>query len=148
MKKAGQILVIVGAGFAFLSGLIMLVSCIMFFFFSSSMMYSSIVEGIKDGTIETSFGGTPEEAAAKVQILFAVMGFIFLFPTATFIANGVVSIVEFARPKTGLHVANIILSIMNNILFGLVGSILLMLSDSEDKKKINKPSEINNANNE
>ncbi len=114
MKKASDICLIIGGVLAILNAIGFLVASIIMFVFASPAFKQMVIEGLQNGSINSSIPGTPEEVATALQVVFLGLGCGFL----PFFLFAVLSAVfSFIAPKKGTNVFYVL-----NIVFGVIGA--------------------------
>ena len=78
MKKASDICLIIGGVLAILNAIGFLVASIIMFVFASPAFKQMVIEGLQNGSINSSIPGTPEEVATALQVVFLGLGCGFL----------------------------------------------------------------------
>ena len=135
MKKASNILFLVGGILSFVWMAFEIIGGIIFAIFAGPDAKQVIIDGLNDGTITSSFEGTPEEVATLIQgmfIMFAVMMFIF----AVFaLVNGILALKAKKDPAKTNCIINIVFGFLSGVLVNTVGGILglFCLPKPEDK---------------
>ena len=128
MKKASYILFIIGAACSFLIAFAFIVCSIVFFVFAGPNCTQMIVDGIRNGSIRSTIGGTPEEKAAIIQLVFLITAIVFIPGTLIAIASGVFSILGTKKESSVLYVLNIVFGLLCGSFFNLVAAIIGMIS--------------------
>ena len=129
MKKVSSILFLVGGIYSVVCAVIFLMLGGGFIVLSGPAFTAYIVEGIKNGTINTTFEGiTPEEIAAIVQALFVGYGIGMIFFTVLSTVNAVVSFMARKSANKGMMIANIILGAVSCMVVNLVGGIFGLIA--------------------
>ena len=124
MKKIGNILLLIGAIMSFISAGILVVVAIVLFVFASPALTNTIVQGVTEGTIHSSFTGDPNEVAAAIQFTFGFTGAILMVVTIPTVADGVISLLATKRQTQGWYIATLVLAILSGSILNLIGSIL------------------------
>lgn len=128
LKKVSEVLLIVGEIFSFVYMACFLITAVVFFIGGSPVCHGLIVKGIEEGNINSSFGGTPEEVATYVQILFITMGVIFILWAILTLVNALVAMNARKKPSKGAYIANIVLGLLScvelNLISGIFGLIV------------------------
>lgn len=137
MKKASDILLLIGAILLFISAGMMLLTCVASFIFSSIGFRQLLIDGIENGTIQSDFSGTSEEIAIQIQGLFTVFAFVSIASIIPLIVSGIFSLVARNKKTTGFYITCLILSIIfGGNIFSLIGSILGLVDTSENNEEI------------
>ena len=74
MRKASNIVLLVGAIVSYLLTALFIILSAIFFILGSPNNEQFIIDGLNNGTIQTSFNGTVEEKAAFIQLLSTSFG--------------------------------------------------------------------------
>lgn len=133
MKKASQILFLISGIFSIIYSVLMFVFSILFIVFSNPEFKQTIIDGIVDGTIHSSFPGTPAEQAAAIQEMFLVAGVIFIFIFMFSVANAVLSFIARNKHNTGMFVVNIVFGFLSGIILNSIGGILGLVYLNQEK---------------
>lgn len=131
MKKAGNVLIIIGIILTSLSMIALVVAGIIFMVVSNPENKEEIMKSIADGTINTTYEGTLSEQADMVLILFKTLGIVFVIASVYLLIDIIVSGVAVKRKTKGLYIAVIILNVLffNLILF--LGGIFGLVDDDK-----------------
>ena len=134
MKKASDILLIIGFVFGVLgviSGIVLVIT-----FFSISGNRDVIIEGLNNGTIHTTLSGTVEEQADAICRMFrgvATGGIAVVVFGAIFC---VVSLLAERKGTTALYIAALIFSVLATNIISIVGAVLGLLSGGKDDSEL------------
>lgn len=123
MKKASEILLLIGFILGIISAVGTLVTSIVFFVLGSPAFTDILIEGLKDGSTKTDFPGTPEEQAALIQGIFSTVGACCIFGMLVEVAAVIVAFFARQRQKQGLYIATIVLGALCGGVCLVVGSI-------------------------
>jgi len=139
MRKAANILYLIGAIMSFAGTAIFLVAGIIFIVYCSPGLTQSIIDGLNNGTITSDFVGTTEEVAAQIQNLFLVLGFLFLSCSLFGIVGGIFALLAYKKPTRKLAILNIVFGVLSGssssgINPSVVAGILTLIADSREKK--------------
>lgn len=130
MKKASDILLIIGFVLGILGVIIGIVLTITLFAFAGNR--DAIIEGLQNGTIHTSFVGTVEQQAdAIIRIArgAAIGGLVGVILSIVFC---VVSLLAERKGTAGLYIAALIFSVLATNIVSIVGAILGLVSGGQD----------------
>ena len=122
MKSASRILIIIGAVLSYLSLLGLVITAIVFFVLSGEGAKQMLLDGLRDGTVTSTFSGTTEEQVAQIQELFKILAIVFISLSAFFFISPTVSLVASAKQSKGLHIIGLILSIIGFDIFLILGN--------------------------
>ena len=134
MKKASDILLLIGAIFTIFAAIGCLIGMIVLFVFASPNYTQVLVDAIKSGEIHSDVQGSAEEIAAVLQLGFRFGGIGCLVATLCEVAVVVVAFVARAKQTTGLYIASLVLGVLGGSLLVLLGSIFGLVGLSEEKK--------------
>lgn len=123
MKKASQILLLIGMILSFVLAAIYLFAGIAFIIVGLPFMQPYYVEALEAGKIDTSFVGTPEECALYIRIVFLVIGGIFIPWTAMAIANGVIAALGRKKQTKVFYILNIVFGLLSGAEVNAVGGV-------------------------
>ena len=130
MKKASDIVLLVGAIMGFVTAGALFIASIVMIFLSTPLFTDFVRESIENGTATTDF------PSADSAVVFMTALFISL--AVTFILAGVLSIIASAQAlkarkegRKGLYIACLVLGILSNEVV-LVGSIFGLISNKEE----------------
>lgn len=129
MRKASKIILLICAVLGIISALGLLVSTILMFVFASPGMTEQIQQMIADGTIHSSYSGTPEEVTRAVQFTFLIVGIVLLVVLVFEIPLIVLDFVGYKKESSGLFIAIIILSIMSGSILNIIGGVLGLIPE-------------------
>lgn len=131
MKKAGNVLIVIGIILTSLSMIALVVAGIIFMVVSNPENKEEIMKRIADGTINTTYEGTLSEQADMMLILFKTLGIVFVIASIYLLIDIIVSGVAVKRKTKGLYIAVIILNVLffNLILF--LGGIFGLVDDDK-----------------
>lgn len=123
LKKAANILFLIGAIVAIVVGVCYLLTSVTFLVLGTSQaLRQAIIDGINNGSIKTDLPN-PEEAATILQAAFLVLGIIFLIPTACSIPSCIFSFKARNTDKKAFFVLNIVFGILGSTIVNVVGGV-------------------------
>ena len=134
MKKVGNILILLAGIFTIVGAVGVLIGSIVLFALTSPSATQTIINGIKDGTIQSDLPGTPEEVAAALQASFAVIAVVLLIITFVEVGCAVLAFLARKKQTQGLYIANLVIGILGGSLFSIIGAILCIADNSETAK--------------
>lgn len=132
MRKASEILLIIGAILSFVGAFFSAIASIPLFFFASNEAKEMIVQGINDGTIHVSgFDGSAEQLASIVQGIFLAIAIVALVCVIPMIVAGILALLAKKKQTTGLYVSSLVIGIIfgGNVIL-LIGSIFGLVENS------------------
>ena len=134
MRKASDILLIIGAVFCILGAIGCLIGAISCFVLSSPAYTQIIIDGINSGTVHSDIQGAPEEIAAIIQTGIRIGGVACIFALLIEIAAVILAFLAKAKATTGLYIASLVLGVLAGSFLVLLGSIFGLVSASERKQ--------------
>ena len=142
MKKASEILLLIGFILAIISAVGLFIAAIIFFVLGSPAMKEMIIEGINNGSIVVNgFKGTAEEAATIYQAAMLGSGIAMLFAMAVEIAGAIVCFLARQRKVQGLYIATIVLGALGAGACLIVGSIFGLVALGQQREAEPLPEE-------
>ena len=124
MKKAANIVLLIAMIFAYIGLGTLVLTSIALFIFGSPACKDLIIEGLKNGTVHTSAGGTLEEQAQIAQTALIFAGSLTLFFALLSLPTAIVTGVARKKETMGLYVATLVLSVLTGMILGIVGAVL------------------------
>ena len=128
MRKASDIVLLVGGILEILATLTFMALALVFMILSSPASAEIIKEGLQNGTITTSFAGSVDEQVAVIQLAFKAMGVVFVVLTVFSLIGCVVSFLAKAKKTNPLYVLAIIFGALS-IEVPLVGGIFGLIAN-------------------
>lgn len=136
MKKASDILLIVGLVFSIFAIIAEIAGIVGCFNLSSSEYTQRIIDAIDAGRIKTNFPGNSAEQAVKVQSTLLTAAWILIGTAILLFTRIVLLILSRYQEKLGIYVACLVLSIIPSFdIFCILGNIFAIVS----LPKKNKP---------
>ena len=132
MRKASNIILLVGAIISIVTALIFLIMGIVFTL-AGQLPTEEVIKGLSDGTYTTTISGTPEEQALAIKAVSTGLGVFFLLATVFNIVNTVLAFVARSKKSTGLYVANIVFGVLSMTEVTIVGGIFGLVANSTEK---------------
>ena len=123
MKKVANILFLVGGIYSIISVASLAITGTVLLVLSGSFFTATLVQGIIDGTVNSSFTGSPEEVAAAIQLMFLIMGICFVTVASFGVANSIVSFKGRSTDRKEIFVINIVFAYLSGNTINLVASI-------------------------
>lgn len=123
MKKAANILLLVGAIMAICSAVGYLIGAIVYGVLASPALTEFVIKGLQEGSIDSSFPGTAEEQAVLIQAMFVTLAVVFGCLVLTSAASVVFS---FKARNTGnkvLIILALVFSVLSSTIVGAVGAV-------------------------
>ena len=144
MKRAANILFLIGGIYSIVNGVTMLILGITFIIFSSPAFYDMLYTAVSDGTIQSSFTGSVEMVVRQIQLMYMSMGIVFAFLGAFALPNAALSFAARKSKSKGLLIANIVFSFLSGVEVNAVGAILALVDNNrsasrsiEEREKVN-----------
>ena len=123
LKKAANILFLIGAIVAIVVGVCYLLTSVTFLVLGTSQAFrQAVIDGINSGSIKTDLP-SPEEAANILQAAFLALGIIFLIPAACSIPSCIFSFKARNTDKKAFFVLNIVFGILGSTIVNVVGGV-------------------------
>ena len=121
-----------------------LAAAIVSFVMGSPAQTQYLIGEVEAGRIVSDFPGTVEEKVAAIQIMFSILGGVYLIPVIASVVNGFLSTFALTRESKALYIANIIFGFMmldvpTNAVAGIFG--LILLARKNKAKPEEKPAE-------
>ena len=135
MKNLSRIFLRIGAIFAIIFAVSLLLTTITFALLASPALKDALIEGFKDGTAHSSFEGTPEQQTAAAQLMFLIMSISFGLVT---VIEGLTAFFSFRainKPTEGKLVTAIVFGFFSSTMFPLVGGIFGLVALSKEQKQ-------------
>ena len=142
MKKASDILILIGYVFSILSSVALLGIAILFVVISTPIAKDIIIQGLESGAIHTDFVGPVEEQVRQIQILFAGLSVMFFVLTAFYITCTVFAFLSTHKDNQGFVIAALVFSILCGNVILIVGEILRLVSEFSNTNQVNSTKEI------
>lgn len=133
MRKIGNILLLIAGILTIVGSLGCVAGAITLLIFSDPSYHAMIVDGLSNGTIQSSLPGTPEEVATEIQLMFLIFGIVLAVEVLFAIGCAVVAFLARNKQSSGLYIANIVLGVLNGSIFSILGGLFGVLS--ADKKE-------------
>jgi len=133
MKKAGNILIIIGIILCAISGALLVATGIIFLVYANPQFRHEIVKMLQDGSMTTSFTGSLEEQAAQIQQLFQVFGIIFFIIAAGYAIDIVIASLTARGRSKGLYITTLVFNVIFFNLILIIGSVFGLTSDSNER---------------
>ena len=125
MKKASEVLLLIGAILSFVSLLGLLVGAIILFVFASPALTDLIIEGINNGSVHSSQTGTPEEVAAFVQMTLSITAVVLLVCMIPVVVAGIFALrASKKQDMTSYIVALVLALVFGGNIITVIGAIL------------------------
>lgn len=136
MKSASRVLIIVGSVLCFIGVLALLITGFVLLGMSAEGNRAAIVDALKDGSMTSSYTGSPEEVAEKIQILFKALGIVFIIISVFYIVTPVISLIATGKDSKTLYIVGLIFSIVTVDLILILGN-AFGLADSSTNTNTN-----------
>lgn len=128
MRKASDIVLLVGGIVEILATITFLALAIVFMVLASPASAEIIKEGLENGTITTSFTGSVDEQVALIQLAFKAVGVVFVVLTVFSLIGCVVSFLAKAKKTNPLYVLAIVFGAVSTYV-PLVGGIFGLIAN-------------------
>ena len=128
MRKASDIVLLVGGIVEILATITFLALAIVFVVLASPASAEIIKEGLENGTITTSFAGSVDEQVALIQLAFKAVGVVFVVLTVFSLIGCIVSFLAKAKKTNPLYVLAIVFGAVSTYV-PLVGGIFGLIAN-------------------
>lgn len=133
MKIASRVLLVIGAVVSIIVTIIFVILSIQFFNLASPENTNAIIEGLRNGTITTTFPGTNQEKAAAIQMTFGIFATVYLiFAILTFF-NFIIALASIGVKRKGAMIANIVFGFLSMMTLNAIAGILGLIALSREK---------------
>ena len=123
LKKAANILFLIGAIVAIVVGVCYLLTSVVFLVLGTSEAFrQAVIEAINSGSAKTDLP-SPEEAANVLQAFFLTSGIILLVPAACSIPSCIFSFKARNSDNKAFFVLNIVFGILGSTIVNVVGGV-------------------------
>ena len=131
MKKIGNVLLLIAGILAIFAAVASLAGAIALIVFSGPQYTSMIIEGLQNGSIQSTLPGTPEQVTAQIQLMFLVFGIVLAVEVAIISGSAAVAFLAKSKQTSGLYIANIVLGVLSGSVLLIVGGILGLVGRNE-----------------
>ena len=128
MKTTSKVLLVIGGVLEIVAALGFLIFAIVFLVMGSPEAKQAIIDGLNNGSIQTTAQGTPEEIASAMQVLFLTFGYIFLGLLPFAILAAVFSFVSNSKPSKTKLILTMVFSFLSGIEISLIGGIFGLIA--------------------
>ena len=129
MKKAANILLLIGGILAIFCAVAFLIMGVVFIIASGPALTEPLIEGIESGAITTNFqGATTEEIVKIVQSFFLLLGIMFICFVPFTIADCVICFVGKSKQTKGMYILNIVFGVLGSTIINTVGGVLGLIA--------------------
>lgn len=132
MKKIGKILLMIGGIYSIVTMVLVLALGIFLTVLSSPSWTQTIIDYINEGNISAIGEYTAEESTQIYQMVFLVLGVIYLIEVGFDIANCVLSFRGQAKQTKALMIVNIVFGFLTGVLFNAAGGIVSLIALSKE----------------
>lgn len=129
MKKASDILLLIGFILGVIGAIFGLIAVISLFTMAGNR--DAIIEGLKNGTIHTSFVGTVEQQADAIVRMLNGVAIALLVAEILEIIGLVIIMITRKKGTTIWYIVTLVLSVLVFSILPLIGSILGLVANSE-----------------
>lgn len=136
MKRASEVLILVGMIVSFITTVSIVITSIVFFVLSSDAIKEAIIQGIKDGSLSAPKNLTPEQAAQIFQTTFLTLGIVFLVWAVLILTNGIIANNARKNPTKENYILNIVFGFLSGMEINAIGGIFgLIALDMAERNK-------------
>jgi len=132
MKEASRILILIGFVFAVLGVVFTLGFAIFSIVVASPSSTSIIIDGLKNGTIHTSFVGTVEQQAAAIQKIFVGLSTFMFISFAIEVGSSIFAFMANHRDSMAVTICALIFAILTGNIILIIGVIMLLVNQSQN----------------
>ena len=133
MRKASNIVLLVGAIVSYLLTALFIILSAIFFILGSPNNEQFIIDGLNNGTIQTSFNGTVEEKAAFIQLLSTSFGIAFVIVAILALLSGFMSLSARKKPTPTRLVLAIIFGAISGVTVPIIGAVFGFIANSKNE---------------
>ena len=139
MKRIARTLIRVGGILAIVWAACFALAMVVFIVLATPVFTQTLVDGLSNEQIQSTFPGTPEEQALAIQIMFATMAVAFGLVAGFGLASAIVSFKCLKEDnRKGLYIANIVFGLLSssylNAAGGILGTIALTRQERRDRR--------------
>ena len=141
MKRIGRTLIRVGGIISIVYAACFALAMVVFIVLAAPVFTSTLINGLSNESIQSTFPGTPEEQALAIQIMFGVMAAVFGLLAGFNLACALVSFKCLKEDtKKGLYIANVVFGLLSGVYFNTAGGVLgiIALTKQERRDRRNK----------
>lgn len=131
MRKIGNVLLLIAGILAIFAAVASLAGAIALIVFSGPQYTSMILEGLQNGSIQSTLPGTPEQVTAQIQAMFLIFGIVLAIEVAIISGSAAVAFLAKSKQTSGLYIANIVLGVLSGSVLLIVGGILGLVGRNE-----------------
>ena len=131
MKKASDILLLIGGIVAAVCIFAYLMCGVVFMILSMPFFTPYLAEGIREGIVHTSMGDinmTPEEIAALIQLLFIIYAVVFYVITAFTVVSCIFAFRARKAQSSAMYILNIVFGVIGCTVVNTVGGVLGLIA--------------------
>ena len=136
MKKASNILLLVGGILQIVCAVSFLICGIVFIAFASPASADIIKEGLSNGTIHTDIEGSTEEIVKGIQIIFTALAVMFFIFTVFGVIGTIVTFSAKKKQTKGAFIAAIIFGFLSGTVIPSVGGIFGLIGSNQQAQPI------------
>ena len=136
-KTLKDIFSLIAAIFASIASLLLLGSGVLFIVLASHNATDFIVEGLRNGTINTTMNGTPEEVAQALQAtLFPALAIVMFIIFAFALGGAILCFLQRGKDSEGLSIAVLVLGVLSGDIIVILAGVFGILSALDQRKKV------------
>lgn len=137
MKKASNYVLLAGIIYSFVVVVALCVVAGIFLSINTPDGKQAIMQGLQNGTIQTSFTGTAEQQANQIIVLLVIFAVYFFVMAFFALINAFIAIMGKSKKTKGLYILNIVLGVISGVYVNAVGAIFGLVALSREPKEIN-----------
>ena len=133
MKRASEILLLVGSILAFVVAGLFLILSPVYLVIGYGALHNELAEALKNGTIHATTMGRPM-TVDEMELVFRVVGFVFLGVAPLCLAIAIVGLMAKKKKSRGLYIASMVLGALLNPPLTFLGGLFGIISLSSEPK--------------
>lgn len=134
LKKTAKTLLLISGIIGIISAVVVLALGIVFTILGSTPAFHEVlVEGLIDGSINSDFQGTPAEVASQIQIMFVIIGIIFIVFGTLNAGSAAISFVTFKKMTLTWLIINLVIACVSQNYLSIAGSICGFIKDNSQE---------------
>ena len=136
MKKASNYVLLAGIIYSFV---VVVTLCVVAFIFLSCNTpdgKQAIIQGLLNGTIQTSFTGTAEQQANQIIVLLSILAITYFVIAFFALINAFIAIMGKSKKTKVLYILNIVFGIISGVCVNAIGAIFGLVALAREPKEI------------
>ena len=132
MKKASNILYLIGGIVGIVAAVVLFIAAIVYFILSSPAFGNFVLESLQNGSIKTDIEASPEVIVSILQMTFLTVAIVFTIVAVFAIIASVFSFKARKTPTKKLHILNIVFAALGGTYLSLVAAIFGLITGSNE----------------